>query len=262
MEYIIKMDYVFKIKFRDGFFFKTLTELIKNNINIASFDLDKEKLKMIVTDENKTILIDLEIKGDECEEYYLKPDFFQLNVNVKNLYSMIRTIKKRDSLSFSINSSEPTSLTICIEPINHEMRVVSTINIIMMQNLQIETPEDFASHISIDSTSFHKMIKNMSDLSPSIIISSRPNYINFTSENNRILKRVVEFGDTGSNSIEYSDEFPISQFTKIMKIAGINKNIHFYMEKDSPFIILKSHIEKLGFIRLLIKSKRQIESDT
>ncbi len=255
------MDYLFKIKFKDGFFFKTLTELIKNNINVASFDLDKSKLKMVVTDENKTILIDLFIEGSECEEYYLKPDFFQLNVNVKNLYAMIRTIKKKDSLSFYIDANEPTALSICIEPNNVEMRTVSTINIIMMQNLQIETPDEFNNHVCIDSTSFHKMIKNMSDLSPTIIISSKPNYINFTAENNRILKRVVEFGEQSDGEIEYTDEFPISQFTKIMKIAGINKHLHFYMEKDSPLIIIKSHIDKLGFIRLLIKSKKQIETD-
>jgi hypothetical protein len=131
----------------------------------------------------------------------------------------------------------------------------------MIQNLEIIPVPDFGAPVTVNSASFHKMIKSMATLSPLLTISTKPGYISFTSENNGVLKKVAEFGTKSPGVNTYSDEFNVTQFSKTVKIAGLGNSIDFYTEVDSPFVMMKSDIGSVGEIRLFIKSKRQIESE-
>ena len=250
------------MKFADGYFFKILTELMKNNVSTACFNIDASGMSLNITDTNKTILLEIKLRAEDCELFMVKQET-QLSLDTKNLYNIIRTIKKKDTLLLSIAERTPTSIDICIEPRNSEqMSMTSTINITMIQNLEIIPVPDFGAPVTVNSASFHKMIKSMATLSPLLTISTKPGYISFTSENNGVLKKVAEFGVKSlSSAITYSDEFNVTQFSKTVKIAGLGNSIDFYTEVDSPFVMMKSDIGSVGEIRLFIKSKRQIESE-
>lgn len=255
------MSHLFQMKFTDGYFFKILTELMKNNVSTACFNIDMSGMSLNITDTNKTILLEIKLRAEDCELFMVKHET-QLSLDTKNLYNIIRTIKKKDTLLLSISEKTPTSIDICIEPRNSEqMSMTSTINITMIQNLEIVPVPDFGAPVTVNSASFHKMIKSMATLSPLLTISTKQGYISFTSENNGVLKKVAEFGTKSSGPSMYSDEFNVTQFSKTVKIAGLGNSIDFYTEVDSPFVMMKSDIGSVGEIRLFIKSKRQIESE-
>lgn len=266
------MTITFKAKTREGYSLKILAELLQNNIKTACFEIDKSGIKLRMMDNNKTILIDLDLEADYFSVYKFKlEDKLILGINLAHLHKMLKSIKKRDSLQFFIDDSTPTDLGIKVIPKENNRVTTSTIKIQSIQNIDIDLPDNYGKPVIVPSGEFQKMCKGLTHISNITHITSKGFLIRFSGDAGGVMKRFTEFGETedtdsddeekDENEPDYDDDFDTDQLTKITKISNLNNTIQIYPKQDNP-LLFKTTIGNLGRLSIYLKSKSQQEVES
>lgn len=268
------MNTIFKIKTKDGYILKILSELLQNIIKNGLFRIDKNCITLRSINYNKTMLIDLKLNAENFNLYKYKSteDFFYININLTHFHKMLKSIKKKDSVLLSITKDNPHVLNIIIIPKEKDRKIISQLIIQdIVQIEEIELPVGYDNSIIIPSNEYQKMCKDMNNISTKIKIISQKYYIKFKC-NADIYSREAIFGefdedsDNESNNIinnSYEQLFDTEQLTRINKISGLDTNIYFYInEKNKSLpIYIMSKIGNLGYIGIFIKNNDQKDDD-
>ena len=185
-----------------------------------------------------------------------------LGINLNHLHKMLKSIKKKDSIELFIDDSLPTELNIKVIPKENNRTTTSTVKIQNIQNLVIDVPTGYGKPISVVSSDYSKMTKELNSIGNIINVSAKEHTIKFACDAGSILKRAVTLGDNDEEDEDVKEtffqEFYSEQLCKITKISGLSSNIKIYPGKP---LLLSSNIGSLGKINIYIKSKEQIENE-
>ena len=262
------MTVIFKAKTPDAYYIKILAELLSNNIKVAHFEIDSTGIRLCMMDAHRTILVDVVLPSENfyTYKYKHKSDKIYIGINLSHFHQMLRTIKKKDKLQLYIDDNAPTKLAIKVIPKENNRITTSFVTIQTVQELDIDLPQITERPIIVSSSEFQKMIKDMNSIGRTIKVRSRHSKIEFKCENDKILERIVEFGEIdqsdgeyeSDDDEEYNQEFSTEQFNRITKFSGLNGTLKIY--PGNP-LIFRSQVGSLGTISIFIKSKEQIEAD-
>lgn len=263
------MPVIFKAKTTSAYTIKILAELLQNNIKTGCFELDETGIKLCMMDHHRTILIQffLEAQNFTLYKFKLKEKLF-LGINLSHFHKMLKSIKKKDSMCLFINDDNPTDLGIKVIPKENNRITTSFVKIQGIQTLDIEMPTGYGSPITVPSSEYQKMCKDMVYIGNNINIVSKNFHIRFRCNAGGVMTRNVEFGDTGDSDdeddenkiCEYNQDFSTEQLSRITKMAGLSTNIQIYTKNGSP-LLFKCAAGSLGNISIYIKSKDLIESE-
>ena len=255
------MTDIFRAKTQDAFVIKVLFELLKNNLRHACFIISPSGIKMRMTDYHKHILIDLDLQAENFPTYRCKSEKIIIGVNTSHVYEMLKTIKKKDTLTLYINDIDMTNLYIMVEPKNNTRITTSTVKVQLIESLDIFTPDGYDNPVLVSSTEYQKMIKEMNNLGKTVSISFVPGFIKFISDNTGICSKNVTFGENVDDSCDmFTLLYDTEKLVKISKISGLSENMHIYIKNNLP-ILFKSSIGTLGKIMIYVKSKSQIDDE-
>lgn len=257
---------IFSAKTRDGYVIKILAELLQSNIKTACFEIDEKGLKLCMMDNNRTILINLDLDADKFNSYkYRKEGKLYIGINLSHFHKMLKSIKKKDTVQFFIEESSPNDLHIKVTPKENNRTTTSCVKIQGIQNLDIDLPSGYSKPIIVPASEYQKMIKSMLQISNSINITSKGFLIKFNCNAGGVMKRSTNFGevdpdesDTESSTGEYNAEFDTDQLSRITKMAGLSSNLQIYATEGLP-LLFKSDVGQLGKLSIYIKSKSEIE---
>jgi hypothetical protein len=255
---------LFRIKTNEAYYMKVLMELLSNNLKTGCFEINNEGVFLRQMDSQRKTLIDLDLQCDNFQIFKIKSQLESeyIGINLNYLYSMLKSIKKKDSLEMSIRSDDPTYFAIETIPKENGRRTISSIKIQKTQNLDIALPEDYGRPIIVQSSEFQKTMKDMVNIGNTIKVDAQGYRIKFSSDADDIMKRVVEFGeDTGEeedDDITYSQTFSADQFSRIAKISGLGSTIHIF--PGHPLLI-RSNVGNIGKISIYIKSLEELEEE-
>lgn len=253
----------FHCKTNEGHSVKILGELLQNNIKVGCYNVDEDGISMKIMDSNKHILINLVMSAENFTTYkVIKDKKITFGLNHAHFYKMLRSIKKKDSVSLFIDSDKPNSLGIEIIPKEKNRVTTSYITLQNMQNLNIDIPDDYGKPVIIPSSEFQKMIKDMNNIYNTITVISKHRTVSFQCDADGVYSRNVSFGeeDLECEEEEVTQTFDTEILTRISKIAGLNTVLQIHQKKDLPMRI-SSNIGNLGTVSIYIKSKQQIEED-
>jgi len=266
------MPIVFKAKTQDGYVIKILAELLQSNIQNACFEIDSKGIFLSVM--HKNVGVELDLLADNFLVYKFKPENEEekmvIGLNLIHLHKMLKSIKKRDSLQFFIDSDYPTDLGIKIIPKEKGRITTSSIKIQEMQRLDIGFPTDYGKSVIVQSGEFQKMCKGLAQISNTTTVCRRGWSIKFINDTGGVMKRSTEFGETEDSDDEedteekeevYEDVFDTEQLTKIAKLASLNTTMNIYAKSGEP-LLFKTQIGTLGKISLSLKSKAIQESES
>lgn len=265
----MSVDYLFKCTTNDAYVIKTLIELLHHTIKIACFQITPVGISLRMMDRNQQLLIDCVLKAENFSMFHfstkVENQCINIGINLSHFYRMLKSIKKRDSLSLYIQEDNINDLGIEILPKDHTRKTVSLIKIQNIENLEIELPHTYCNNILVPSNEFSKMCKDMISISSTIRVRSKKYTIGFYSDVHSIFSREVFLGNTNNGIPEdsefiFEDIFETEHISRILKISGLHQNINLYFEKDMPFLI-HSKIGSVGHISLYLKSKKQIEEE-
>jgi len=250
----------------DAYELKILSELLSNNIKIANFILNKKGLFLTMTDHHKYISIDMSLDHDKFSRWELnipENENLYVGINMGQLFKMLKSIKKKDSVDLFITKENPMELSIRVTPKDGARNTVSTIKIQNTQHLKIDLPSNYKKSILLSSSGYQKSMKDLADVNTSKVkITAKKFYMCMEVNAGEIMKKKAEFGiESKSDPIEYEQTFSFEHLTKISKIAGLNTNMQIYYNTNSIPLCFKSMIKNLGNISIYIKSDEQIEKD-
>ena len=255
------MGIIFKAKSQEAYVLKILAELLANNIKTGCFVIDVDGISLRMMDHHRRILIDLNLKAENYVVYRFNSKKMFLGLNLNHLHKMLKSIKKKDSIELFIDDEIPTELGIKVIPKENNRTTTSYIKIQSIQNLDIDIPIGYGKPITISSSEYQKIVKDMGNIGSVMKIKSKNFSIEFSCDAGGILKRTVKFGEEEDedellDGEEFSQEFNSEQLCRITKLAGLSNNIQIYPGKP---LLFKSTIGNIGNISIYIKSKDQIE---
>lgn len=262
-------NYLLKCTTNDAYVIKTLIELLHHTIKVACFQITPVGISLRMMDRNQQLLIDCVLKAENFFMYHfstkVENQCINIGINLNHFYRMLKSIKKRDTLSLYILEDNVNDLGIEILPKDHTRKTISLIKIQSIENLEIELPHRYTNSILVPSNEFSKMCKDMISISSTIRVRSKKYTIGFYSDVHSIFSREVFLGNTDNeinddNEFIFEDTFETEHISRILKISGLHQNINLYYESQMPFLI-QSKVGSLGYISLYLKSKNQIEEE-
>jgi proliferating cell nuclear antigen len=255
------MSKLFQCKTIEGHIVKTLAELLQNNIKSGCYEINETGIYMRITDSNKRILIDMQMNHENFITYKVR-NRISIGLNQSHFYKMLKSIKKKDSISLFIDDNSSLDLGIEIIPKEKNRVTTSYVKIQNIQNLDIDLPSGYEKPILIPSNEFQKMIKDMNNIGSTIVISSKNRQVKFKCDAESVYKREVLFGeeDPDHTSPEVLQSFDTEMLARISKISGLNTTMQIHQAANMPLKITSS-IGNLGSIAIYLKSKDQIEED-
>ena len=258
------MTILFNCKTNEGHIIKILAELLQNNIKTGCFTIDEKGIRLRMFDSNKRILIDLELNADQFSlyKYAFEEPSIAIGLNQNHFHKMLRSIKKKDSISLFIEKENPSDLGITIIPKEANRITTSTIKIQNVQQLHIDEVSGYDKPIIVPSNEYQKMCKDMSNIGNIIKVSSKRYNIKFSCNGGSVYSREVMFGeiekDIEEEEKEIVQEFETEQLSRIAKIAGLSSKMQIYQDEDSA-LLFKSQVGNIGKISIYVKSKKEIE---
>ena len=260
------MPNIFKCKTSEAYHIKILAELLSNNLKTGYFQIMEDKITLKMPDDNKKTLIELDLFAEYFSTYKFKnPNTIYMGLNLNHLHKMLKSIKKKDSLQLFITSENTKQLNIKTIPKENTRKTLSNLTIQPIQNIDVIFPQEYNKPIIVSSTEFQKMCKDLSNIGNDIKVTVSNCIINFSANDDEILKRRVTFGENEDSDSETEEEesiyeatFSTDQFSRITKIAGLSTNIQIFSGENLP-LLFKTNIGSLGKISVYIKSKELLE---
>lgn len=259
-------NYIFKAKTKEAFVIKVLSELLSNaNIKWAPFRIDNEGIHLSQSDANNHQLISFTLYRENFLGYKAtRPINFQ--VNSAHLYKMLKSIKKKDTLTLFIKDTEEDSckLGICVETTDENNKTTTYIRITYNQPQIFDERMVYPNPTITSNKEFQKM-KNLHNISKTMeVFCPYPGLIKFFCDGGEIYEREVVLGHENTDSDakdknfeEYRQTFNTSFITGLTKCANQSGNVKIFVHKDLPLKI-SMKAGNLGDLTILIKSKERI----
>lgn len=264
MFFFFKMTIIFKAKSNEAYRIKILAELLASNIKTGCFEIDQYGISLCMMDSQRRILIDLHLDANNFAPYKFKSKKMYVGINLKHFHTMLKSIKKKDSIELFIDDDSLTDLAIRVIPKENTRVTTSYIKIQNIQNLDIEFPKNYGKPVIIASSDYQKMCKDIKNIGDDMTVRAKNFRINFGCDAGGILKRNIEFGevdvddDSDSDDEEYFQKFEIEQLCRITKISGLSEKMHIFPGKP---LLFQSNVGNLGKISIYIKSKEELEEE-
>lgn len=254
---MMKSDYSFKCKTRDGFIIKALFEVLQNMLIDVCFSFKPDGIYLRTIDNNNRILVNLKLENEAFDEYKCEEPI-NVGINLQHTFKMLKSVKKKDSIILSIDK-KTHDLGITAISADTQQPVNSFIKTQNLTTFAINLPTGYKHPIHVTTTTFQKTCKDMQNINDQITIKSRGTFLLLSSDQEGLYERKVPFGEDDPDSEEfmYSDIFYTKTLSKLTKISGLNKQMQIYPNKDNP---LKIGIPtgQLGRLEIFIKSVNQI----
>lgn len=252
-------DYLFFLKTQDGHCFKVLSELLQNNMKQICWNLSETGITMQTMDLHKNILFDMDLKSENFQvfKYNFDEKNKQIGLTLKYMCSMLKTMKKKDTIELFIERGKTDTLGIRIIPKETNKTVTSYIKIHMIQNIIIDSPTGFTKPLLIQTNDFQKMCKDMNIIGNEITLSYGETFVKFKCSMDNIFSKEVVFGEVENEVELYEEIFDIEHLLKIIKISGLNKHFQIYFNNKMP-LLLKVNVMDIGTLCIYIKSKLNV----
>ena len=250
---------ILEIKTVQASAFRILVEALKEILTDANFECDETGIKMIAMDSSRTVLVHLKLQSDKFESYVCKEKRV-LGISMINLFRIIKTMNNNDTLTLFLEKEKDSVLGIKIE--NSEKNTTSTFHLNLMDlhidNIQIPSVE-FESVITMPSTDFQKIIRDMHNYADLIDIKSVQDHLIFSCKGDFCSQETV-IGETteGMSFVQnqkpdeiIQGEFALKHLVLFGKCTNLCNSIQMFLKNDYPLVI-KYTVASLGEIKLCL----------
>ena len=146
--------------------------MLCHTIKLACFELNDSGIYLRTTDNENRLLIDLNLGRENFKKYKCEKTLY-IGVNVIHLYKMLKSIKKKDSITMFIDDERPNDLAIRVEQFDQINKTTSFVKIQNVQNIEIGVPSGYGHPIIIPSSNFQKLVKGLNHIYEQVDITRK-----------------------------------------------------------------------------------------
>ena len=186
-----------------------------------------------------------------------------VGINMLKLHMLIKTIGNNDVLTLFIEANDPNKLGVIIENPDKNLKTIYKLSILDLNVVNIDIPPaDFQTTITMPSTAFQKIIRDMHNIADNIEIRNVDNVVCFSCQGDFCTQETVLGADKNSgvtitkNSEADNHEIIqgvfslkyLSMFTKFTNLCNV---VQLHIKNNFPLII-EYRVASLGTIRTII----------
>ena len=254
--------YLIEIKTVQTPVFRTLSEALKEILTDVNIIFEPSGIKIIAMDASHTVLVHLKLESINFEHYYC-PTKQVMGLSMINFFKLLKTMGNNDTLTLYLEKTDINRLGIRIENGDKNSITNYKLNILDLTNENITIPPaTFEYVITMPSTDFQKIIRDMNNLSETLEIKSAGQMLIFSCSGDFAVQETT-IGQThdGMSFIKKNnpDEivqglFELKYLVLFTKCTNLCTSIKMYLKNDYPLIIEYS-VASLGNIRLCLAPK-------
>lgn len=244
--------------------FKILIEALKDLLTDVNIEIDHLGLRVLSMDSSHCVLVHLKLDADKFEFFACKKNT-TIGLNMIFLHKIIKTINSNDVLTLFIEEEDENHLGIKIENSDKNTKTTYKLTLYDLDNVKISMePEKFNTVITLPSTDFQKICRDMHQISEFAEIRNSGNQLVFSCKGDFCYQETV-LSDTGNGiyAIQNSNPDEIVQgvfslkylalFTKCTNLCNI---VELLLKNDWP-IIVQYQVASLGSIKLCLGPRDQ-----
>jgi proliferating cell nuclear antigen len=250
-------DLLFRIRTVKAAPFRTLTEAIKDILTDANLEIDSTGLKIMAMDGTHTILVHLRLRADRFDEFHC-PQRHVLGINMINFFKLVKTMSNNESIVLYMKKSDTTKLGIEIQNGDKQMVTRFHLNLIELDVDPINIPPvQFPSILTMPSTDFQKIVRDMHTLGEIVEIQSASSELVFRCKGDYAEQETVfSIGSSGLTQAKPSTEivqgnFYLKHLVLFTKCTSLCSDITLYLKNDYP-ILVEYNVAGLGEIKLAL----------
>lgn len=234
---------------------KTLVEALKELLTDTVVEFDKDGIKIITTDNAHVILVHMRLYESKFEIYRLDPRWTKLSVgiNMMNLHKIIKAANSGDTLSIVMYESDMSRLHITFENSEKNSKTTYALNLLDMDPIDISIPpEKFPVVITLPSTDFQKICRDMHNIADRVEIKSVGNQLILSSVGDFCSQETVLCDVTKESSQSIVQGiFNLKYLTHFTKCTNLCNTTEIYLKNDYPLIV-RYQVASLGEIKLCL----------
>ena len=240
---------------------KTLIESLKDILNDVNFKINKEGLQIITIDGKHIAIVHLKLVAEYFEVFYCDRPF-EIGVNMKSLYTLLKTVGNNDVLTMSVEKKEETRLNIMIENKEKNMKDVSKLKLLDINEDIYTIPNiEFDSVIKMPSNDFQKICKDLANISDTVIIKSEDNKFVMSVDGDIGEKEIVigetlnvAFSKINSEAKKVEGKYDLKFLLLFIKSSNLCSTIELFLKKNHPLVLLYS-VASLGSLKFVLAPK-------
>lgn len=244
--------------------FRTLATALKDILLETNLVFTPDSIKIVNMDKTQTILVHLQLDAENFETFYCAYPKITIGVNTLHFFRLINTMDNDDTLTLFINESDYSdgvvdSLGLKFENGNIGQCKTHKLKLIEPDPEESTMPEvEFSSVISLPSSDFQKIIRDMATISDRIAVQSVGKELIFNCQGSyaEATIRRSEMED-GSTTFKENDghvvhgEFSLKNLSYLIKCTNLCPSIEMMLENDLPMVVTYN-VASLGTIRLCL----------
>ncbi len=259
---------IFKIKSQEGFIWKLLAELLASNLKECCLRCNQTGIYVQETDdkcESGSKYICISLYKDRFKLYQCQDELL-IGLNLINFFKLLKSIKRKDSITMYIEDTDPQKLIIEIEPQGDTKSVKKCLNIINVppNDVTFAEEDNYGDSILATSKEFQKL-KTLNKMSKETKVTLEDKSIKFYANKPDLYSSEVIFGEKSDNidhdNVEiYTQHFNTEDIIQLIKIAGLSPSVYIYYTSGMPLKI-NLNAGTLGDVSICTKSREMIEDE-
>ena len=252
-------NYSMKLKTEQAGAFRILIEALKEILTEANFIFDETGIKLMAMDSTHTILIHMKL---DCEnfEYFHCPKKLIIGVNMLNFFKLIKTMGNSETLTLFVDNDNENKLGILIHNPEKNSKTTYRLNLLDINDENISIPPaEFETELSLPSTDFQKLIRDMINIGGHIEIKSIGSQLilncngDFASQETILgeTNNGLKFNQVSPEELPIQGVFSLKYLILFTKCTNLCNQINLYIKNDYPLII-KYAVASLGSIKLCL----------
>ena len=253
-------NYVMYLRTVQSSAFRVLIEALKEILTDTNLEFDTENIKVIAMDPSHTVLVHLKLDSDKFEKYHC-PNKLLLGINTINLFKLIKALQNNDILTLFVEKNNTNQLGIRME--NGEANQITQYKMNLMDLNQEDInipPIQFDSVITLPSSNFQKICRDMFNLSDNIEITTYGQQITFKCKGD-IADQETTIGKSNTSGLDFETNnnnneiiqgiFSLKYLVLFTKCTNLSGAIELYLKNDYPLII-RYQVANLGEVKLCL----------
>ncbi len=240
---------------------KTMVEALKDLLTDTRIEFDITGMKVVAMDNAHIVLVHLKLDANRFEHFHCSRRL-DIGVNMLNLHKLVKTINSNDVLVMFIDNDDPNHLGIRIENTEKNSFTTYRLDLLDLDNQKIDVdPAEFSSVITLPSTDFQKICRDMHNIADHVEIKNFDNKLVFSCRGEFCSQETVLCDDTKCQPPTATDAtkpqhivqgiFSLKYLVMFTKCTNLCNIVELYIRNDFPLIV-KYNVASLGSIKLLV----------
>jgi len=253
-------NYIFKIQTVQSGAFRVLIEALKDILTDCNFIINNSGIKLIATDNSRNVLIHMKLSSENFCNFQCNTQEVSIGLNMNNMFKLIKTMNNSDILTLFLKTNSPNHLGIQINNNEKNTQTIYNLNLLDINDEKIEIPPaTFETELTLPSSDFQKIIRDMTNIGELIEIKSVGNQLilnctgDFANQETCLCEtnNGLQFTQMNEPNQPVQGIFSLKYLSLFTKCTNMCNQIHIYIKNDYPLVITYT-VANLGEIKLCL----------